>query len=47
MDVSSDSVFCIDMTPDAQLVVSGGEDDQAFVWKNNDEREVLLECTGT
>ena len=42
----TDSVFCLDMTTDGSLIVSGGEDDMAYVWRNNAQQEVILECTG-
>lgn len=40
------SVFSIDVSKnDSPLVVSGGEDDKAFVW-NYESGEILFECTG-
>lgn len=40
------SVFCVDVNPeDANLAVSGGEDDKAFLWKA-DSGEVIKELTG-
>ena len=40
------SVFCCNFEPKQnKLVVSGGEDDKAFVWDSTDGR-IVLECTG-
>ena len=39
------SVFCVNLDPSANMVVTGGEDDKAFVWKASDG-EVMFECTG-
>ncbi|KAL3282784.1 hypothetical protein HHI36_005951 [Cryptolaemus montrouzieri] len=39
------SVFTVDISPNQQCVVTGSEDDSAYVWNLN-TREVLFECTG-
>ncbi|KAM8903012.1 angio-associated migratory cell protein [Spinachia spinachia] len=40
------SVFCVSLDPATNsMVVTGGEDDMAYVWRLSDG-EVLLECTG-
>ena len=40
------SVFCVSFGGlDGHLVVSGGEDDRAFVWKAG-TGEVIMECAG-
>lgn len=39
------SVFSADVTKDGALVVTGGEDDMAYVWSSS-SGEVVLECTG-
>lgn len=40
------SVFCVSLDPATNcMVVTGGEDDKAYVWRLTDG-EVLLECTG-
>ncbi|KAK9876742.1 hypothetical protein WA026_014980 [Henosepilachna vigintioctopunctata] len=39
------SVFSIDISRDEQFMVSGGEDDTAYVWNLN-TRDVVFECTG-
>lgn len=39
------SVFSADVTKDGALIVTGGEDDMAYIWSAN-TGEVVLECTG-
>ncbi|RZB39155.1 WD40 domain containing protein [Asbolus verrucosus] len=39
------SVFSSDLTKDGQLAVTGGEDDNAFVWSTT-SGEIIFECTG-
>lgn len=40
----SDSLFCGSFSPNGDLIVTGGEDDKAFVW-NTDTGEVVFEVT--
>ncbi|XP_065884318.1 angio-associated migratory cell protein-like isoform X2 [Dysidea avara] len=39
------SVFSVQLHPNGELAVSGGEDDKAFVWRTTD-CSVVFECTG-
>ncbi|XP_044750745.1 angio-associated migratory cell protein [Coccinella septempunctata] len=39
------SVFAVDISPDGKHVVTGGEDDMAFVW-DIDTKEILITCNG-
>jgi WD40 repeat protein len=41
----SKSVFCCDLSRDGQIAVTGGEDDNAYVWSTTDG-SVVFECTG-
>ncbi|XP_022913533.2 angio-associated migratory cell protein [Onthophagus taurus] len=41
----SSSVFCGDLSPDGEIVATGGGDDIAYIWRSSNG-EVLLECTG-
>ncbi|CAD5116015.1 DgyrCDS4949 [Dimorphilus gyrociliatus] len=39
------SVFSVDVNPSSTYVVTGGEDDMAYVW-NIENSEIILECNG-
>ena len=38
-------VFVVSIHPSSSLVVTGGQDDTAFVW-NLDDQQIVFECTG-
>ena len=38
-------VFVVSIHPSSSLVVTGGQDDKAFVW-NLDDQQIVFECTG-